>query len=222
MTLPELATRLNSRHPGRGGLPPVLLLTDDARLPDPLPAATGLPRGAGVVLRHYGDPDRAALALELAALCRRRGLRLLIAADGPLAMRVSAAGVHFPETRSSEAGRWRRRCPHWIVTAAAHSWRGLVAAWRAGSDAALLGPVFATSSHPRVRPLGAVRFSALSRTAGRMPGGFPVYALGGVTSRTAPRLLNCGAVGLAAISGLSAPGQVGGGLPPFTDKTAST
>ena len=80
-----------------------------------------------------------------------------------------------------------------------------MAAWRAGSDAALLGPVFATESHPDVRPLGAVRFSALNRAARRMLRDFPVYALGGLTSDTAPRLLNCGAVGLAAIAGLSAP-----------------
>lgn len=205
MTLTELATRLNSRHPGGGKLPPILLLTDGVRLPDPLPAAATLPRGAGVILRHYDDPDRPALARELASLCRHRGLRLLIAGDGPLAMRVSAEGVHFPERRSAEARRWRRDRPQWIITAAAHSRRGLVAAWRAGSDAALLGPVFATESHPDVRPLGAVRFSALNRAARRMLRDFPVYALGGLTSDTAPRLLNCGAAGLAAIAGLSAP-----------------
>lgn len=205
MTLAELAARLNSRHPGGGGLPSILLLTDDARLPDPLPAAAMLPRGAGVVLRHYEDPDRLALAWELAGLCRRRGLRLLVAGDGQLAMRVSAGGVHFPEKRSAEARRWRRRCPHWVVTTAAHSLRGLVAASRAGSDAALLGPVFATESHPGVRPLGAVRFSALERTARRTLRNFPVYALGGLAADTAPRLSNSGAVGLAAISGLSVP-----------------
>ena len=93
MTLTELATRLNSRHPGGGKLPPILLLTDGVRLPDPLPAAATLPRGAGVILRHYDDPDRPALARELASLCRHRGLRLLIAGDGPLAAQAEAAGI---------------------------------------------------------------------------------------------------------------------------------
>lgn len=205
MTLTELAIHLNSRHPMRGAFPAVLLLTDDVRLPDPLPTAASLPRGAGVILRHYNDPNRSYLARELAVLCRRRGLRLLIAGDGPLAMRVTAHGVHFPEARSAEARRWRQQCPHWIITASAHSHRGLIAAARGGSGAALLGPVFKTESHPDVQPLGPVRFTALAGAARRAFRGFAVYALGGMTSDTVQRVSESGAIGIAAISGLSVP-----------------
>lgn len=200
MTLTELANRLNSRHPLADKLPAVLLLTDEVRLPDPLPAAAALPPGAGVILRHYGDPERKSLAQELSKLCRGRRLHLLIGGDGPLAMDVAADGVHLPEFRATEAVRWRRQCPNWIVTAAVHSQPALVTAVRAGAHAALVGPVFATASHPGARPLGPVRFAALSRAAGQS---IAVYALGGLTMRTAPRIMQSGAVGIAAISGLS-------------------
>jgi len=205
MTLTELATRLNSRHPMGNALPAILLMTDDVRLPDPLPAVAALPPGAGVILRHYRDPNRAYLAQEIAALCRHRGLLLLIGGDGHMAMRVAAHGVHFPERRSPESRQWRQRCPHWLITAAAHSHKSLVSAVHNGSHAALLGPVFSTESHPDSKPLGAVRFAALIKAAQRIHRGYPVYALGGVTSKTARRIANSGAVGVAGISGIARP-----------------
>ena len=203
MTLTELATRLNSRHPMRKTLPAVLLMTDEVRLPDPLPAAAALPRGAGVILRHYNDPNRPHLARELASMCRRQGLYLLIAGDGRMAMRVAAHGVHFPEKRAAESRQWRQRCPHWLITSAAHSHRSLISALHNGSDAAILGPVFSTASHPGSKPLGVVRFAALVAAAQRAQSGYPVYALGGMNPQTTRRISDTGAVGIAGISGVA-------------------
>ena len=170
----------------------MLLLTDEVRLPDPLPAAARLPRGTGVILRHYGAPDRAALGVNLAALCRRRGLILLVAGDWRLAAALRADGVHLPE-RPQRRFRARRG---WLLTAAAHSAPALVRARRFGAHAALLSPAFPTASHPDRTALGPVRFA---RLAGAAP--LPVYALGGVTAARARRLR--GAVGLAAIGALA-------------------
>ena len=88
----------------RGGdrpfLPPLWLFTDANRLPDPRPAVARLPKGlAGVVLRHDGAPDRAALGRDLARLCRARRLTLVVAGDVRLAASLRA-GVHL------RAGRW--------------------------------------------------------------------------------------------------------------------
>jgi thiamine-phosphate pyrophosphorylase len=65
---------------------------------------------------------------------------------------------------------------------------------RAGADAALVGPVFATASHPGARPLGPLLFAALARLSP-----LPVYALGGIEETTARRLKAAGAQGFAAI-----------------------
>jgi thiamine-phosphate pyrophosphorylase len=173
-------------------LPALLLLTDEVRLPDPLAAAARLPRGAGVILRHYGAPDRAALAARLAALCRRRGLVLLVAEDWRLAAAVRADGVHLPE-RTQRRFRVRRG---WLLTAAAHSAPALVRAARLGARAALLSPAFPTSSHPGRPALGPTRFARLAQAAP-----LPVYALGGVTAARARRLR--AAVGVAAIGALA-------------------
>lgn len=192
MSLANRAAGLNSRR--HADLPRLIMITDRARGGDPLRAASRLPAGSAVILRDYGHPDRARLARDLAALCRRRRLLLLVAADARLAARVGADGLHLPEAEAHRARAWRRRRPAWLITAAAHSLPALWRARRAGADAALVGPVFATASHPGARPLGPVRFAALARLSP-----LPVYALGGIDATTARRLNGTGAQGFAAI-----------------------
>lgn len=193
-TLTDLARGLNFPA-ARPGLPRLILMTDAVRLPDPEPVVDSLARGSAVILRHYGAADRVALARRLAHLCRRRGVRLLIGADPHLAAAVGADGVHWPGALAwRDVRRWRRA--GWLVTAAAHSPAALRRAARAGADAALLAPVFATASHPGAPTIGAVRFAALCRSSP-----IPVYALGGVSADNARRLVLAGAAGLAGIGG---------------------
>jgi thiamine-phosphate pyrophosphorylase len=202
MTLADLARRLNSRHPQGGPLPSLILLTDPARLPDPLPYLDRLPRGGAVVLREPDPARRAIAARRLLRACRRRGLKVLIAGDPRLAFAIGADGVHWPEAHVKRlAGAARRLHPGWLITAAAHSPAALRLAARAGADAALLSPVFATRSHPEAPMLGAVRFAGWVWAAP-----LPVYALGGVDAKTARRLMPTNAVGLAAIGGLAEAG----------------
>jgi thiamine-phosphate pyrophosphorylase len=200
-TLTALARQLNARHRGARTLPALLLLSDDVRLPDPLSAAWALSRHSAIVLRHYQAVDKARLARRLARACHSRGLVLLIAGDPALAARVHADGLHLGEARLAQVRRWRQQRPDWLITVSAHTLPALINAQRAGADAALLAPVFATASHPGARPIGPVRFAALVH---KSP--LPVIALGGIDAITARRLKESGAAGLAAIGALKATG----------------
>jgi thiamine-phosphate pyrophosphorylase len=174
----------------------VFLVTDPERTPYPIALAQGLPRGAGVIYRAFGAADAPDTGLALAKIARRRGLVLLIGAD---AVRAPGAGVHLPQRMAHRAGAIRRARAPILVTVAAHGLPALIAARRAGADAALMSAVFPSHSRSAGRPLGPVRFAALVRQAG-----LPVYALGGVNARTARRLKGSGACGLAMVEGLSA------------------
>lgn len=176
-------------------LPTLWLVTDWRRLPDPLPVARALPRGSGVILRHYEDPHRHVLAAKLAQLCRRRGLTLLVAGDAGLAAAVGAAGVHLPEAAGQRLAGLRRHRPNWVISLAAHSLPALLCA--RGADCVLLSPVFATGSHLGAATLGPLRFAALCR---RSP--VPVVALGGINRATSRRLQGADHAGFAAIDGL--------------------
>jgi thiamine-phosphate pyrophosphorylase len=176
-------------------LPKLWLVTDEARLKDPMPAIRALPKSSGVVFRHYGDPERAALAEQIGANCRARRLFLMIAADLSLAMRVKAQGVHLPEGLIDKARAIRRARPRFFISASAHGFAAIRRAERAGCDAVVLAPVFATASHPARKPLGPLRFAVL---AGRSL--LPVIALGGITPGNLRRLQGAKVAGIAGVS----------------------
>lgn len=173
-------------------------MTDDQRLPDPIAVARRIPKGWGLIFRHYSAVDRTELALRTAKVCRRRGIVMLIAGNWRLADQVGADGIHVQDTFAQNQTlapmlHWRRQQGR-LMTLSAHGPEGLRRARVLKADAALLSPVFTTASHPGAKVLGALTFSALARDARR-----PVYALGGVTLTQKQRLQNLGAGGVAGI-----------------------
>jgi len=159
--------------PRRQTLPRLWLITDE-RLGDALmPALARLPRGAGIVFRHYrlAEPERRALFDDVKAQARRRGLTLLLAGPAELAEAWDADGHHG---RGAGTG---------LHSAPAHDWAEIRAAERDGADLLFLSPVFATRSHPERQPLGPARFNYLARRAH-----LPVIALGGMNAIRARRL----------------------------------
>lgn len=187
-------------HPGLGhrrssGLPAGFFLTDSDRTPDPLDVIARLPRGFGVIFRHYDCAGRRALAAEVGRLCRARGLLLVVAADLRLARDVGARGLHLPQQLARQ-GRPHGLPPHWILTVAAHSRAALKRAAEVGADAALAGPALASASHPDAEALGPHRFGRMLSNAQ-----IPVYALGGVNAKTLGKLPRQQLAGSAGIGG---------------------
>jgi thiamine-phosphate pyrophosphorylase len=177
------------------GVPPLVLMTDDERLPDPLAAARALPRGSIVVVRARDAGRRKTLACAMTKLARTHGLTVLIAGDAALARACGAHGVHLPEAHTGQAASLRARGIS-LVTASAHSFSALRRA--KDSDMVFLSPVFPTASHPGRLALHPVRANLMARQSP-----VPVYALGGVTERNAS-LLSTGAFdGIAAIGALA-------------------
>jgi thiamine-phosphate pyrophosphorylase len=195
----DQAERLN-RESGRIDLPSVILMTDEHRLSDPLPAATRLPAGAAVMARHSNTAARRALVEKLLPVCRARGLRLIVADDFALARDADAFGLHLPERQAAADGalRLRRRWRGPLLSVAAHSPKSLRRAAVLGADAALLAPVFPTRSHPGAPAIGLMRFLAWCEAAA-----LPVYALGGIDAGNAGRLTGASIVGIAGIGGLA-------------------
>ncbi|HEY2177751.1 MAG TPA: thiamine phosphate synthase, partial [Caulobacteraceae bacterium] len=173
--------------------------TDPSRTPDPAGIAERLPRGAGVVYRAFGAPDALAVGRRLAAVCRRRGLVLLVGADPCLAARLGADGVHLPRRLAGRAGTIRALRGRFLITAAAHGLPAALVARRAGARALIVSPIFPSRSPSAGRPMGPRALAALIRQARA-----PVYALGGVDARTVSALTNTGAIGAAAVEALAA------------------
>lgn len=195
----RVACALNATARLKKTLPPLFFVTDPARTPDPCEIAVRLPQGAGVIYRSFGAADAFATAAALRRVCAEAGLRLLIGQDADLAQACGADGVHLPERDLARAPGLRLARPDWLFTGAAHSAEALSTAADAGLDAALVSPVFESSSRSAGAPLGVDALARLVQGAR-----LPVYALGGVTGETAARLVGSGAAGIAAVDGVVA------------------
>lgn len=190
--LAATAARLN-RDAGAGAIPSLYFFTDPDRTPDPVAAARRLPRGTAVVYRHFSADDRERTARKLAALCRSRGLVLIIGADAELAKACGADGVHWPERLMP---RVRGTAFRW-VTAAAHSAKAVTKAGEAGLDACVLSPIFPSRSASAQSALGLFSASQIARAST-----IPVIALGGVNASNVTRLSGRGFAGVAAVDAL--------------------
>ncbi len=172
-------------------------MTDPKRRPDPAVDAARLTVGQGIVLRHYGVPERRMLAGALAKIARAKRLRLLIAADWRLAAEVGADGVHLPQGllmsgRLAPLLGWARRRGA-IVTCACHDRPALAVASRLGMAAGLVSPVFPTRSHPGAKTLGLIGLARMARSAP-----ISVIALGGMTDERARHAKRRGSGGWAS------------------------
>lgn len=152
--------------PRRQPLPRLWLMTDERHGEALWTALERLPKGSGIVFRHYGlaPAERRRLFERVRRVAGRRRLLLLAAGKG-----LRGDGVH--------GGR------HGGFSASAHDLRELKSAERKGVKLVFLSPAFATRSHPDRRPLGPVRFGLIARQAR-----IPVIALGGVDAQRARRL----------------------------------
>ena len=153
--------------PRHRNLPTQWLMTDE-RLGDALwRALDALPRGAGVIFRHYATPpaERRALFARVARVARRN--RLVLVSAG--AQRLGHAdGVHGRQPKPERG----------ILTWPAHSRREALAGARAGADLLFMSPLFATRSHPGGKVLGPRKAGVIIRGLN-----VPAIALGGMTAR---------------------------------------
>ena len=159
---------------------PALWLISDTRNDVGLELALArLPRGSGLIYRHYHleGPERLERFRKLRRVAKARG-HVVVLADSALTAREWGADGIYGAPRAL----WPRRAGL-LHLATAHSLSELGLAARLGADAALLSPVFTTRSHPGGGTLGAVRFRLLARQAG-----LPVIALGGMNPARARAL----------------------------------
>lgn len=174
---------MRRRHPSRSHELPRCWLMTDPRMGDDLwKALAALPRGSGVILRHYAlsSEERRFLFAKIRGIARRRSLILVVAGRDKLGRGGAGAGSH---------GRHQG-----ALTAPVHSRREAIAAIRAGAELLFVSPVHPTRSHPGARTLGPVRLGLMIRGLR-----VPVIALGGMDERRWRALSALGVHGWAGI-----------------------
>jgi thiamine-phosphate diphosphorylase len=182
-------------------LPRLHAITDEriARRPDLSIVAQQLAAGGREQLAFHAR-GRALSGLEHFDLASCLGAcapaRLFVNDRLDVALAVGAAGVQLGHGSLAPEDARRLNAGWWIGTSV-HDVREAEAAHAGGADYLLVGPVFATATHPGQPPLGAARLQEIVGI------GLPVIAIGGVTPERIPELSAMATVhGVAAIRAL--------------------
>jgi thiamine-phosphate pyrophosphorylase len=138
--------------------------------------------------------QRLAEARELAQLCRRFGVPLIINDDLALAFEVDAAGLHLGR-EDGDLVAARAQLPGRILGASCYNQPELAQrAVAAGADYVAFGSVFPSPTKPAAVRAPLSLFSLLL--------GVPKVAIGGITLENAPQVVAAGADCVAVITDL--------------------
>jgi len=123
-------------------------------------------------------------------------VRLFVNDRLDVALAVPAAGVQLGRGSLSVSAA-RALNPRWWIGKSVHDLAEAEAARTEGADYLVVGPVYATASHPGRRPLGLKRLEAIAVAMGDLP----VIAIGGITADRVRggAIRKAGAYGIAAI-----------------------
>ncbi len=193
---PRCGPAFNVRPP----LPRLHAITDEriARRADLDDLARELAEAGGVNLafhargRQLSGLEHFQLAVQLSNLPT---VQLFVNDRLDIALAVNATGVQLGRG-SLPASAVRRLEPRWWIGKSVHDLVEAEAANAAGADYLVVGPVYATATHPDHSPLGLERLREIARLE------LPVIAIGGVTPERAREVKAAGAYGAAAIRAL--------------------
>ena len=114
-----------------------------------------------------------------------------------VALAVPSAGVQLGHG-SLPGSAARALNPMWWIGKSVHNLAEAEAARAEGADYLVVGPVFATASHPVGGPLGLKGLQTIAAASD----GLPVIAIGGITADRVREVKSSGAYGIAAIRAL--------------------
>lgn len=186
----------------RSPLPRLHAITDEriARRPDLDLIAAALADGGGsdLALHARGRELTGFEHYELAGrLAVRPPARLFVNDRLDVALAVPTAGVQLGHG-SLPVSAARALNPLWWIGKSVHNLAEAEAARTEGADYLVVGPVFATASHPGRAPLGLQYLQAIAAAVD----GLPVIAIGGITADRVREVRDSGAYGVAAIRAL--------------------
>ena len=138
-------------------------------------------------------------AIQMAELCHRYGVPLLINDNIEVALRSGADGVHVGQSDTDARISRQLLGPEKIIGVTAKTVEQARLAQEAGADYIGSGAVFGTSTKLDARPMSAETLHTICASAD-----IPVVAIGGIHRGNLPELTRTGIAGAAVVSGIFA------------------
>jgi len=143
--------------------------------------------------KELSGGDLLELVLRLWEATQGRAL-LFVNERVDVAMACGADGVQLGERALPVEAARRLSSGKLLIGRSVHSAEGALEAEEAGSDVLTVGTVFATASHPGIRPGGV---ALIEEVASRV--GLPLLGIGGIEAGNAAQVIRAGASGVAVI-----------------------
>ena len=173
-------------------LSPLIAMSDPARTPDVIGWAKALPKHCAVIYRY--DTFDESLAKELRKLTSANSQQFLIRS---LSQFGFSDGQHFKrDTDLAFISETKQRSPDALLTLAGLK-GGHYKSPLPGIDGLLVSAIFPSNSPSAGTPIGV---KTLKERTKKMNA--PVFALGGINTKTAPALFGTNIAGIAAIGAL--------------------
>ncbi|MBP3411566.1 MAG: thiamine phosphate synthase [Clostridia bacterium] len=149
--------------------------------------------------KELGHEDFLAEAKEMAKLCRRLGVKLIINDNVDVALESGADGVHVGQDDMQAMDVRRRIGPDRILGVTAKTVEQARAAEAAGADYLGSGAVFGSATKTDAKPMTMDTLRSICASVG-----IPVVGIGGVNRENIARLAGSGVAGAAVVSGIFA------------------
>ena len=149
--------------------------------------------------KELGHEDFLAEAKEMAKLCRRLGVKLIINDNVDVALESGADGVHVGQDDMQAMDVRRRIGPDRILGVTAKTVEQARAAEAAGADYLGSGAVFGSATKTDAKPMTMDTLRSICASVG-----IPVVGIGGVNRENIARLAGTGVAGAAVVSGIFA------------------
>jgi len=162
--------------------------------------------GATMVQLREKEMDEASFlheALQMAKLCHRYGVPLLINDNVEIARRSGADGVHVGQDDMEAASVRSLLGPDMIVGVTAKTVEQALRAQDAGADYLGSGAVFGSATKRNAKPMTMEQLRDICDAVS-----IPVVAIGGINRNNLPELTGTGIAGVAVVSGIFAAGDI--------------
>ena len=158
--------------------------------------------GATLVQLREKEMDEAAFlaeAIEMAKLCHRHNVPLLINDNVDIALKSGADGVHVGQSDMEAAAVRRKLGRDMIIGVTAKTVEQALRAQDAGADYLGSGAVFGTTTKTDAKPMTTELLTSITHSVS-----IPVVAIGGINRGNILRLRGTGISGAAIVSGIFA------------------
>lgn len=126
--------------------------------------------------------EREIFAKNILKSSSRKDLKILAGKDFTLARKIKADGIHFSDLDKLPLQFFKRKSfpRNFIFSISCHDFKSVLKFSKLNPDIIFISPIFSTSSHEGVKPIGVRNLSKIILAAKNSPK--KIYALGGINS----------------------------------------